>query len=66
MHHPAQCAHPDWSSSADVDAALAERTRRAFLARHAGTPTLVLGTHFATPTAGLIVREGDGFRFDVE
>lgn len=66
MHHPVQCAHPDWGSSADVDSALAERTRRAFLARHADTPTLVFGTHFATPSAGHVVRDGDAFRFVVE
>lgn len=65
MHHPAQCAHPDWESSADWDADMARETRRAFLERHADTPTLILGTHFATPTAGHIVREGDAWRFVV-
>jgi glyoxylase-like metal-dependent hydrolase (beta-lactamase superfamily II) len=65
MHHPIQCAHPGWNSAADSEPALAERTRRAFLERHAGTPALVLGTHFATPTAGRVVREGDAFRFVV-
>ena len=64
LHHPAQCAHPEWGSSADVDSERAVQTRRSFLARHAGTPTLVLGTHFATPTAGRIVRDGDAYRLD--
>jgi glyoxylase-like metal-dependent hydrolase (beta-lactamase superfamily II) len=64
MHHPVQCAHPEWRSSADHDPALAQRTRRKFLADCAGTPTLVLGTHFATPTAGRIVRDGDAFRLE--
>ena len=64
MHHPVQCAHPDWGSSADVDPETAERTRRAFLERYGDTPTLVLGTHFATPTAGRIVKHGDAWRFD--
>jgi glyoxylase-like metal-dependent hydrolase (beta-lactamase superfamily II) len=64
MHHPIQCAHPDWPSSADGDPELARATREAFLARHAGSPTLVLGTHFAGVTAGRVVRDGDAFRLD--
>jgi glyoxylase-like metal-dependent hydrolase (beta-lactamase superfamily II) len=62
LHHPAQCAHPEWASSADVDPVLARRTRRDFLEACADAPTLVLGTHFATPTAGRIVRDGNAFR----
>jgi glyoxylase-like metal-dependent hydrolase (beta-lactamase superfamily II) len=65
MHHPAQCAHPEWRSSADSDPVQAEHTRRDFLARHADAPTLVIGTHFATPTAGRIMRDGDRYRFAV-
>lgn len=65
MHHPAQCAHPEWPSSADSDPHQAERTRREFLARYADKPTLVIGTHFASPTAGRIVRDGNTYRFAV-
>ncbi len=65
MHHPAQCAHPEWRSSADSDGAAAEQTRRDFLARYADRPVLVIGTHFATPTAGKIVRDGAAYRFAV-
>ncbi len=64
LHHPVQCAHPDWGSSADVEPETAERTRRSFLERYGDTPTLVIGTHFATPTAGRIVKHGDVWRFD--
>ena len=64
MHHPVQCAEPNWASRFDVDADAARRTRREFLERHAGRPVLVLGTHFATPTAGRVVRDGAVFRFD--
>ena len=56
-------ARPDWASSADADAAHARRTRMETLARLAGTSTLVIGTHFAAPTAGRVVRDGDAFRF---
>jgi glyoxylase-like metal-dependent hydrolase (beta-lactamase superfamily II) len=64
-HHPAQFAHPEWRSSADTDGDMAEATRRAFIARYADRPVLVIGTHFATPTAGHIVRDGDRWRLDV-
>lgn len=65
MHHPVQCAHPAWGSSADWNGEMAEATRRAFLERHADAATLVIGTHFATPTAGRIVKDGDAWRFAV-
>jgi glyoxylase-like metal-dependent hydrolase (beta-lactamase superfamily II) len=64
MHHPSQCAHPEWGSSADVDPEQARRTRRAFLEAHAGRPVLVIGTHFAGPHAGRIVRAGAAYRFE--
>ncbi len=64
MHHPAQCAHPGWASSADVDPEAARRTRRAFLEAQAGRPVLVIGTHFAGPHAGRIVRDGAAYRFE--
>ena len=62
MHHPAQCSHPEWGSRFDADRDLAVATRRAFVARYADGPVLVIGTHFATPTAGHIVRVGDFHR----
>jgi glyoxylase-like metal-dependent hydrolase (beta-lactamase superfamily II) len=65
MHHPCQIARPDWCAVVDSDGAQALATRRAFLARFAGTPTLVIGTHFAGPTAGHLVRDGDAYRLDV-
>ena len=50
-------------TSVDADGARAEQTRRDFLARYADRPVLVIGTHFATPTAGRIVRDGAAYRF---
>jgi glyoxylase-like metal-dependent hydrolase (beta-lactamase superfamily II) len=64
IHHPCQIAHPDWSSLADVDQNLAATTRAAFLARYADRPVLIIGTHFAAPTAGRIVRDGATYRLD--
>jgi glyoxylase-like metal-dependent hydrolase (beta-lactamase superfamily II) len=65
MHHPCQIARPEWSSTADSDPAAARRTREAMLTSLAGTPTLVIGTHFAGRTAGRVVHDGDAFRLTV-
>jgi glyoxylase-like metal-dependent hydrolase (beta-lactamase superfamily II) len=66
IHHPVQCAEVDWASRFDVDPDHARRTRRTFLTRCAEEGTRVIGTHFATPTAGRIVAYGDAFRFEGE
>ena len=65
MHHPSQAAHPEWCAVVDVDRNQALETRNAFLASHADTPMLVIGTHFGGPTAGRLVRDGDAYRLDV-
>jgi glyoxylase-like metal-dependent hydrolase (beta-lactamase superfamily II) len=65
VHHPCQFARPDWGSSADTDPAQADRTRKAFMAHYADTPTLIIGTHFAGPTAGRLVRDGEAYRLEV-
>lgn len=65
MHHPFQCAEPDITSNFCTDKTQANRTRRAFLERYSDRPVLVLGTHFPTPTAGHIVRDGAAWRLAV-
>ncbi|HYL37901.1 MAG TPA: MBL fold metallo-hydrolase [Bryobacteraceae bacterium] len=65
MHHPCQIARPLWNSVADSDPGQACVTRQAFIAERAKSGELVIGTHFAAPTAGHIVRDGDSFRFRV-
>ena len=65
MHHPCQIARPDWVSPFDADNATALETRKQFFERYADRPVLVLGTHFANPVGGRIVRDGDTYRFDV-
>jgi len=64
MHHPCQIAHPEWSTVLDHNADDSHKTRLDFLGRCAQTPVLVIGTHFVTPTAGRIVRDGDTYRLD--
>lgn len=65
LHHPCQMHRLDWTSTADWDKQMAMRTRRETLAQFAEEGLLVIGTHFATPTAGRVVRDGDAFRLDV-
>ena len=65
IHHPCQLARPDWASAADYDKAHSTRTRREVFDKLAGQPVLVIGTHFAGPSAGRIVRDGDAYRLDV-
>lgn len=64
IHHPCQIGHPEWSSAADVDPDQSAVTRDTFLARYADRPVLIIGTHFAGPTAGRIVKDGGTFRLD--
>ncbi len=63
MHHPCQVTHPDWPDNFDSDGAAAHATREAFVKDFADKPVLIIGTHFAAPTAGHIRKEGDGYRF---
>jgi glyoxylase-like metal-dependent hydrolase (beta-lactamase superfamily II) len=63
LHHPILCRYPEWDNRFDYDGAKAKRMRREFCERYADSGILVLGTHFATPSAGRIVRAADAYRF---
>jgi glyoxylase-like metal-dependent hydrolase (beta-lactamase superfamily II) len=65
IHHPIQFHDPGLVSPFDVDNAAAVATRRRVFGEYADTPTLVIGTHFTGPTAGKLVRDGDGYRLVV-
>lgn len=65
MHHPCQIAHPEWSPLFDSDQEASRATRRAMVKDWADLPILVIGTHFAGPTAGRIKRDGASYRFEV-
>ena len=54
IHHPCQMTRTDWCSSADFDQAQGRVTREDLLAKYAETDVLLIGTHFATPTAGKV------------
>ena len=60
IHHPCQMTRTDWCSSADYDSAQGRATREAVLEKYVDTDVLVIGTHFATPTAGHIKHRGEG------
>lgn len=65
-HTPLQFAHPELPAGAfDWDSDMSTATREAAIAAHADTDTIVLGTHFAPPTAGRIRRHGGGTWFEV-
>jgi glyoxylase-like metal-dependent hydrolase (beta-lactamase superfamily II) len=64
IHHPCQIARTEWSSTADYDAAQAIETRESLLETHCDSDVLIIGTHFATPTAGHIRRNDAGYWFE--
>ena len=64
MHHPVQCAVPERMGNFDENPQQAAQTRKEFLQRLADTGTLVIGSHFAEPTAGWVVRSGASWRFE--
>jgi len=46
----------------DYDKRQSTRTRHDVFSALAGTPTLLIGTHFAGATAGHVLRDGAGYR----
>jgi len=64
-HHPCQMAHPEWATSFDSDTQVATAARAKMFAEWADQPILVIGTHYAAPTAGHVKRDGEAYRFEV-
>ncbi len=64
LHHPMQLADPTLSSMFDTDPVASRQTREQVFPGWADGETLVIGTHFGSPTAGKLVADGDGFRLD--
>ena len=62
LHHPCQFTHPEWASTADFDKDAATQTRQRMFGALCDQPTLVIGTHFAAPTAGHVVAHGSTWR----
>jgi glyoxylase-like metal-dependent hydrolase (beta-lactamase superfamily II) len=60
IHHPCQIEHLDWASSADFDQTASTATRTELMEKYANINILIIGTHFATPTAGRLKTKADG------
>jgi glyoxylase-like metal-dependent hydrolase (beta-lactamase superfamily II) len=60
MHHPIQVALPEHAATFDMDKPAGAKTRVEFVKRFTEKPVLVIGSHFADPGAGYIVRNGNG------
>ncbi len=66
IHHPVQMTHTDWCSSADFDQSQGQITRQSLLDKYVDQDVLIIGTHFATPTAGYIRHlDSGGYWLDV-
>jgi glyoxylase-like metal-dependent hydrolase (beta-lactamase superfamily II) len=63
LHSPLQCAVPELRPALDRDEVPAREARLALLDRYADSGTLVFGAHFAAPSAGLVSRDGNAFKF---
>jgi glyoxylase-like metal-dependent hydrolase (beta-lactamase superfamily II) len=63
LHNPIQFADPGICSVFDDDRSVALTTRTSFIHSNANQNVLVLGSHFATPSAGYVVQDAKGWRF---
>jgi glyoxylase-like metal-dependent hydrolase (beta-lactamase superfamily II) len=63
IHSPLQCVYPEWNFAYDEIPTLAAKTRRDFLERYADGPTLILASHFPSPSLGHFERAGRAFRY---
>lgn len=66
IHHPLQISDPQIRVHPDRDHGAAEAARRNFLDRFEDESIPVFGTHFAHPTAGWIIRQGEALRFRID
>lgn len=63
MHHPIQCLIPHRIARFDLDKEAGRATRVGFVDRYADSGVLIIGSHFAEPSAGHIVGAGDDRKF---
>ena len=64
MHHPIQVALPAHLATFDMDKTAGAKTRVEFVTRFQEKPVLVIGSHFADPGAGYIVRHGNAWKLN--
>ena len=63
MHTPLQLAEPGWTPTFEYDMALSTDTRKTFLDAHCDSDTLVLTSHFPSPSVGHIIARGNNYDF---
>jgi glyoxylase-like metal-dependent hydrolase (beta-lactamase superfamily II) len=63
IHSPLQLAEPGWSCNSDHDLAASARTRKTFLGEYCESDTLVLTSHFPSPSIGHIISGANGYDF---
>lgn len=64
IHHPVQVVEQTWVSVPDYDPPRAVATRQAVLAALANTDTVLIGTHFAEPSAGHVRHDDNGWAWE--
>jgi glyoxylase-like metal-dependent hydrolase (beta-lactamase superfamily II) len=65
--HPLFLEHPEWAPAIDMDAAMADATRRRFLAQAAEQNALVFAHHLGPfPNLGRVVPKGDAWEWRPE
>lgn len=57
--------NPGWHSSFDMDAAMAEATRRKLYDMAAAERMPIIGYHFPFPAMGYIAKDGNGYRLEL-
>jgi glyoxylase-like metal-dependent hydrolase (beta-lactamase superfamily II) len=62
-HHPVQWAEPDWGMGGDWNGPMGSQSRRMLRDEHGDSGTLVIGTHYASPTAGWVESVEGGWCF---
>ncbi len=66
MHHPCQLTNPQWPVVVDYNVEAGIETRKVFCEDMADKDILVIGTHWPTPTAGHVIRDGAAFRLQLD
>ena len=63
LHTPLQCVFPEWSTRFCTDPQGSARTRVRLLSEWAADGTVMLPTHFPSPSAGIVERKNGAFSF---
>lgn len=61
LHHPCQVTHPEWNSDGDSEPEIARSTRQRIISELADGATILIGSHFAGPGGGHVVKRDQGF-----